>query len=227
MYSFLSSTYQVMRTMCSGLALACASTSMMLCSACRTCAEKLPLTTLPCASDPIMPLTKMVRPLAATPWEKPLGRDQFLGCKISMFSLLSRGKRFQDAAGNNHLLHFGCAFVNSQRTNFAVEALHRLSADYAQAAEDLHGRVDYLLRSFGGSHFGHGCFHRDRPSQVAQPGRAVREQGSGINTGGHRSQLRLGQLKIGEYLAEHFSRGGAPQGLMQGAARKAQRGGSH
>src|SRR6476660_141859 len=88
MYSFLSSTYQVMRTMCSGFALACSSISTMFSSAWRTCATKSCDANSPCAFQPTMPLTNTMLPLAATPLEYPLGRGQSGGCR-TLISLLT------------------------------------------------------------------------------------------------------------------------------------------
>src|SRR6476646_4133677 len=90
MYSFLSSTYHVMRAMCSGFAWAWSSISTMFNSAWRTCATKSCDANSPCAFQPTMPLRNTMLPLAATPLAYPLGRGHRGGCKNFISLLTSR-----------------------------------------------------------------------------------------------------------------------------------------
>src|SRR6516164_10978089 len=87
-YSFLSVTYQVIRVMCSGFAFASARISTIFFRACCACPTNSFETNFPSLSQPTVPLTKMILPLAATPLEKPLGRAHDGGCRIFMLCAL-------------------------------------------------------------------------------------------------------------------------------------------
>ncbi len=79
-YSRLSTTYQVMRTMCSGPALPSASTATMLVSAWRTWPAKSSASKRSCAFQPMVPATLTMRPRAEMPLAYPLGRGHPAGC---------------------------------------------------------------------------------------------------------------------------------------------------
>src|SRR5688572_19566454 len=82
MYSCLSSTYQVRRTMCSGLPLASFNTVMMFCRAWRNCPAKPRSRHCCCASQPIWPAMNTSLPCATMPLEKPLARAHPGGWRI-------------------------------------------------------------------------------------------------------------------------------------------------
>src|ERR1700720_2794639 len=135
-------------------------------------------------------------------------------------------KPLDDAARNDQLLHFRGAFINTQRPDFAIQALYWFLADHALTTEHLHGSVDHLLRGFGGSHFRHRCRNRDVLPLVAQPCSAISEQRGSIDSGCHLRELRLRQLKIGQRLPEHFARSRAAQRFLERPARESHRSGS-
>jgi hypothetical protein len=58
---------------------------------------------------------------------------------------------------------------------------------------------------------------------VALPGGAVGQQRRGIDVGGHVAQRGLGELEVGQVLAEHLAARGLLQRLVERAAREAQR----
>ena len=99
---------------------------------------------------------------------------------------------FQEFAADDQLLHLGGAFVDAQRADFTVQALDRVIADDAEAAEELNRGVDDLLRAFGGGQLGHGSLGRDIVALVAFPRRAVGQQGSTVDGGGHLRGALLG-----------------------------------
>ena len=65
------------------------------------------------------------------------------------------------------------------------------------------------------------------PFHVTQPGGAIGEQRGAVDPRRHVGDCRLGELKVGQHLAEHLARLGARHGFIEGAAGKADRGGSH
>src|SRR5688572_23106780 len=87
-YSCLSTMYQVRRTMCSGLPLACARTSRMFCSAWRNWPAKELSRHSPCPVQPTCPAMKTRRPRVAMPLEKPFALAQPGGCRICITPIL-------------------------------------------------------------------------------------------------------------------------------------------
>src|SRR3546814_7351209 len=86
--------------------------------------------------------------------------------------------------------------MDAQRTNFAIEARHRLALDHPQPAEHLDGLVDDALRGLGGIELGDGRFATVLASRhVMRPRRAVNEQRRRIDLGHH----------FGERSEEHTS----------------------
>src|SRR5438093_13735868 len=51
----------------------------------------------------------------------------------------------QQLTSNDELLHLSSPLINAQRTNLAIQPLHRLLADDTEPAPQLHRRVDHLL----------------------------------------------------------------------------------
>src|SRR3546814_20819038 len=81
------------------------------------------------------------------------------------------------AARDHHLLHFGRALIDAQRTNFAIEALHRLALDHTQPAEHLDGLADDAMRGPRGIEIGDGRFETFLASpHVMRPPPRVTEQ---------------------------------------------------
>ena len=135
------------------------------------------------------------------------------------------------------MLHFGGAFVDAQRANVAVQALDLGAYLHAQTTVHLQCHVDHALGVFGGAHLGHGGGHAARLTAgvtgglrggaalmgVAHPGGAVGQQGGGVDQGRHLAQLGLGELEVGQPLAEHLPGLRVGHRFGQRAARHAQR----
>src|SRR5438067_2106682 len=82
----------------------------------------------------------------------------------------------QQLPGDDQLLHFAGALVDSQRTDVSVETFDGVPALHARPAPQLHRGVDDALSAFGGGELGHGGLARDDVALVAAPRGAVGEQ---------------------------------------------------
>src|SRR6202042_3975016 len=81
-------------------------------------------------------------------------RESFLG--TGRLGIL---KCVENSASNDQLLDFGCAFVDSQWPDLAIQVLDDRADDNAKRTEDLNSGIDYTLRGFCGRPFGHGRFN--------------------------------------------------------------------
>ncbi len=111
---------------------------------------------------------------------------------------------------------------------------HHLAHAHAASAEHLHGHVDHALRVLRGRELGGGGCRRIggragalRGAFVAHPRGAVGEHRGGVDERTHLAQSGLGELKVGQVLAEHLALPRMGHRLGEGAARHAQRGGGH
>ena len=80
-----------------------------------------------------------------------------------------------------------------------------------------------LLSRFGDMQLRHGGFPRDAIcNAIPGPGRAVYQQGAGIDGQGHIGELVPGHLHFGQRPAEKLPRQGVPEGFFQRAPGKTQ-----
>src|SRR4029077_19435778 len=87
--------------------------------------------------------------------------------RTSSTALLALVKSFDNAARNDQLLNLGRAFVDTERADFAIEALNNRPAYDAQCSEDLDRGVNDALRALRCSHLGHSGFDRNRMPPIA------------------------------------------------------------
>ncbi len=69
-------------------------------------------------------------------------------CGMQDFVRTSQVSSRQCCARDHYFLHIRGAFVNAQGANFAIKTYDNKSLSYAVAAEQLHGGIDDVLRSF-------------------------------------------------------------------------------
>src|ERR1700735_3097841 len=111
----------------------------------------------------------------------------------------SRRPRLDQLARDDEFLHLGCAFVDAQSANLAIEALHDLVASASTTAEHLQSPIDDALSSLRCSHFRHsGLDGRRQLLDVAAPCGAIGQQRSRIDLRSHVAKRSLSKLEVGE-----------------------------
>src|SRR5262245_33186542 len=101
------------------------------------------------------------------------------------------------------MLNLGGPFIDTECSHRSVMPVYRMGGEYAAAAEELNGRIDYTLRGLCSECFRHSRLYGDSlPASVFLPGGSIDQKTSGGEIGRHRGQLFLHQLKFGERLAE-------------------------
>jgi len=122
-------------------------------------------------------------------------------------------------------LNVGCAFIDAQRPDFPIQALDDMAAAHAVAAMNLHRLVDHVLGTIGRVELGHRGFAAD-PSRahVLEPGCPIGQERGGIDIQRHVRQMALHHLQLRHRGPEQLSRPHPLDGLIERAARKAERG---
>src|SRR5580693_817519 len=94
----------------------------------------------------------------------------------------SRRPRLNQLARDDQFLHLGCAFVDAQSANLAIEALDNLAASDPAAAEHLQSPIDDALSSLRCGHLRHGGLdYRRQFLDVPAPRGAIGQQRSRID----------------------------------------------
>src|SRR5688572_16319640 len=100
----------------------------------------------------------------------------------------------EDLTSHQHPLYFGCAFIDAERTDVAVQSFNHLADADAARPMKLERAVDHFLGQFGGPELGHRCDPGHAPwPGVTLPGGAEREQCGRVDVGGHVAQHGLRQ----------------------------------
>ncbi len=98
---------------------------------------------------------------------------------------------------------------------------------HAEAAVQLHGRVDDPLCRLGRVELGHRRLARDPlGAGVLRPRGAIDEERRGVDVERHVRELSLHELELGERCAEELAVGGASERLVERPAGKAERRGA-
>src|SRR5580704_16926682 len=135
-----------------------------------------------------------------------------------------RRPRLDQLARDDEFLDLGCALVDPQGADLAIEALDNFAASDPAATEHLQRPIDNALSSLRCGHLRHrgldGC---RQLLDVPAPCGAIGQQRSPIDLRRHLAKRSLSKLEVSERRAKHFSALCMRKRLIERAPREAKR----